>query len=143
MLHNIQRTLLGVLLTALLLAFGVNGLHPLAAHVTTATSAPTAAATASLNLPSGEIAYTSKGGIYVINADGSNAHLLIHNLPGSYFDYSAWSPNGKQIAITALANDQQTPSQIYIANADGSNLKSLTHEAGRAAILLGRLMANL
>ncbi len=64
----------------------------------------------------------------MINADGSNAHLVLSNLPGSYFDVPAWSPDDKQIAITAFANDQTTPSQIYTANADGSDLKPLTHD---------------
>ena len=65
-----------------------------------------------------------KGGLWVMNADGSNPHLLVRD---GWFP--AWSPDGTKIVyfgrLSPEAYDVPTRS-LWIANADGSNARPLT-----------------
>jgi hypothetical protein len=58
--------------------------------------------------------------IYSMDADGSNQT----NLTNETLDdqYSAWSPDGTQIAYTQFGND----AEIFVMNADGSNQHDLS-----------------
>ncbi len=74
------------------------------------------------------IAYTSKESsntqIYLTDSEGKSK-IKITNYPGVN-GYSAWSPDGKQIAFYAKYNDKKTWS-IHTMNSDGTNRKRLTH----------------
>ena len=82
-----------------------------------------------------KIAYQSgpggSGGIWVMNADGSDPHKLIgcaatDPAPCAYGDLSgpAWSPDGQQIAyLSTNADGSDRP--VMIMNADGSNAHRL------------------
>lgn len=68
----------------------------------------------------------NKGGrldIYVMDADGQKVLPITQN--GISYD-PAWSPDGTQIAYTAVT--QLGASQIYAMNADGTKLKNLTND---------------
>lgn len=74
------------------------------------------------------------GGIYVVNADGSN---LIH-IADSDVTYQAsapsWSPDSQYIAFDVFLRDDlnlDNIPDIYIAKADGSNLIRLTNDRMR------------
>jgi Tol biopolymer transport system component len=59
-------------------------------------------------------------GIYVMDADGSDAVALYH-APESYRDsrFPAWSPTGTQI-VFVWSNEAGDPGQLLVMNADGS-----------------------
>jgi dipeptidyl aminopeptidase/acylaminoacyl peptidase len=66
--------------------------------------------------------FTSKVGLWVANADGTNAHQLTDN----YSDNDpAWSPDGKEIAFDGNRDDLNS-TDVYVMNADGSGVKRLT-----------------
>lgn len=62
--------------------------------------------------------FNLKGDIYVLNADGSDLHLLIQD--GFWAD---WSPDGTQIVFASRRDGNV---EIYVADADGSNQRRLT-----------------
>ena len=72
------------------------------------------------------------GGIYLMNADGSNPINLTQS-PERPDGVSSWSPNGKQIAFSSgeLFNDNiLLNSDIFVMEADGANPINLTnHDA--------------
>lgn len=60
-------------------------------------------------------------GIYIMNADSSNAHVLYD---GPRYEWGAsWSADGSQILFTEDQGDNTAV--IYIINADGTNLRQL------------------
>jgi Tol biopolymer transport system component len=67
-----------------------------------------------------------EGGIYVMNADGSDeTRLTTDGL------YPSWSPDGEKIAF-ASERDEDGNSEIYVMNADdGSDVTRLTDSDGR------------
>src|SRR5207249_3623353 len=78
-----------------------------------------------------QIAYHSgpggSGGIWVMNADGSDPHQLIgcaatDPAPCATGDYGgpAWSPDGRQIAFLSFPTDPNDR-PVMVMNADGSN----------------------
>jgi TolB protein len=63
--------------------------------------------------PSGQIAFTSRGAIHVMNADGSAQTRLVDGV------YPAWSPNGTRIAFWRRAG-------LSIMDRDGSSVVTLS-----------------
>jgi TolB protein len=82
-----------------------------------------------------EIAFISNRnylfGLYVMNADGSNARLLTE-LPEPA--QPAWSPDGSKIVFSAgirITLEPHKPhTDIYVINVDGSGLTQLTRDSG-------------
>jgi Tol biopolymer transport system component len=78
-----------------------------------------------------KIAYwTTRDGIVVMNADGSNATVLVrHNFAAPDEDRwgvhsPEWSPDGRSIAFIRASYDD--PWELYIVNEDGSNTRRVT-----------------
>ena len=69
------------------------------------------------------IAYADLGGIGIVNADGTNAHVI--TAPGKYVRDPTWSPDGSRIAFTGNANNGNG-GELYLVNPDGSNELQLT-----------------
>jgi Tol biopolymer transport system component len=74
------------------------------------------------------IAFTSTRGdgaphIWVMNADGTNVHMLTRVLGG---EYPAWSRNGKRIAFATNQPVRQNGFDIAVVNADGTKPHRLT-----------------
>jgi hypothetical protein len=67
----------------------------------------------------GMIAYVIRPDVWVMNADGSNKHLLIAKA-----DQPAWSPDGTRIAFVRSAD-------IWVADADGTNQRQVTTAASQ------------
>jgi TolB protein len=82
------------------------------------------AAVAVANSPSRRVA--TKLGLWVTNADGSNARRVAAKATGG----PAWSPDGRRIAFTRLGIGRVN-SDLYIVNADGSGLRRLTRNAAK------------
>lgn len=73
--------------------------------------------------PSGEtIAFTYKGDIYTVPAEGGTATRLTAT-PDDIETNPVWSPDGKMLAF---ASDHHGSSDIFVVNVDGSSLKRLT-----------------
>lgn len=66
--------------------------------------------------------------IYVMNPDGTNAHLLIADAAEP-----AWSPDGTHIAFTRLTTINTSVVTVMIAESDGSNPISVMSVAGLSA----------
>lgn len=74
-----------------------------------------------------QIAFTYRGDIYSVPAQGGQAQRLTTN--AAYESNPTWSPDGKQIAFTSDRN--QLGVNIYIMNATGGEAKLLTTHSGR------------
>jgi TolB protein len=73
------------------------------------------------------IAFTRGDQIWVANASGGNAVLLIGG-PGMAGD-PAWSPDGRWIVFWSdRASDESTKGDLYLASADGELVQRLTFE---------------
>jgi len=74
------------------------------------------------------IAYSDKGSIWVMNADGTGKMKI---LPAGAND-PAWSPDGNKIAFTryVLTSYPYVRMEVYVMNADGSGLTQLTQTPG-------------
>ena len=68
--------------------------------------------------PDGRIAYTRDDDIWLMNADGSNQHLVIGNAAEP-----AWSPDGRTLAFGSL---RKGVVQIYVSRPDGRAAARLT-----------------
>ncbi len=62
----------------------------------------------------------ARSGVYVINADGTGARLLVQG--GSQ---PAWSPDGRRVAFARFQTESL--GAIYVINVDGSGLRRLTN----------------
>ena len=63
-------------------------------------------------------------GLFVVDADGSNAHQIVP--PGQILD-AQWSPDGAWIAFTRASPDVP---DVFIVHPDGSGLRRLTSSGG-------------
>lgn len=70
------------------------------------------------------VAFTYKGNIYTVNANGGKATQLTSN---SYNSYPIWSPDGKKIAF---ASDREGSLDIYIVDSEGGTPVRLTTHSG-------------
>ena len=68
-----------------------------------------------------------KGHIYVMEADGSNPHILAHS-PGEADDDLDWSRDGQKILFES---DRFGNEEIFVMDADGANVQRLTYTPGR------------
>jgi TolB protein len=64
-------------------------------------------------------------GIFVMNADGTEAHLILQDPLGADTANIAWSPDGRQLAWTAKF-EGGGGSPVFVMNADGTGLVPLT-----------------
>lgn len=65
-------------------------------------------------------AFVGGGGIFVVDADGSNP-VQVTTRSGDA--YPAWSPDGSRIVFTSTRDG---PGDLYVVNVDGSNMQRLT-----------------
>lgn len=72
--------------------------------------------------PDGKLIAYAAGGIYIINADGSDRRPLLEK-----GWHAAWSPDGKSLAITI---SEEKIARLYIVNLDGSGSTYLTDGYG-------------
>ena len=72
----------------------------------------------------GKIAFTSKGEIYVMNADGSDRTNLTQH--PDLDEAPAWSPDGSKIVFHRFQTQGVNNREIYVMNADGSGQTNLT-----------------
>jgi TolB protein len=75
------------------------------------------------------IAFASERGfrlphVWVMNADGSNPHVLTRAFTG---EYPAWSPDGRRIVFASNISVTNTGFELVVVNADGTNAHRLTH----------------
>ena len=62
--------------------------------------------------------------VWLMNADGSNPHVLTRAFAG---EYPSWSPDGKRIAYATNAQLTDSGFEIVVVNADGTKARRLTH----------------
>jgi Tol biopolymer transport system component len=78
-----------------------------------------------------QIAYVAgprlQGKIKIINADGTNSHLLLPT-NNSAQRTPQWSPDGKQIAFSMREPKNDNNFNIFLVNVDGTGLKNLTDD---------------
>ncbi|NTU84027.1 MAG: hypothetical protein HGA45_32425 [Chloroflexales bacterium] len=74
--------------------------------------------------PSGHIAYTLDGEIYVMSAGGTNFRNITQAPDADDYD-PAWSPDGKRLVFTSKRDNNV---DLYIISADGSGLRRLTSD---------------
>lgn len=67
---------------------------------------------------------TSMPHVWVVNADGSDPHVLTRAFAG---EYPSWSPNGKRIAFATNAQLTDTGFEIVVVDVNGRNARRLTH----------------
>ena len=72
----------------------------------------------SFRSPDGKKIAFVRGGLRVMNADGSGERELTHNGGGAVFA-PAWAPDGRKIAFVSPGNGAMEM-EIYVMNADGS-----------------------
>lgn len=61
--------------------------------------------------------------LYTVEPDGGNLKMILDMTNKVGFVYPAWSPDGKQLALTAQVDKGY---ELHVCQADGSNLKPLT-----------------
>jgi Tol biopolymer transport system component len=69
----------------------------------------------------------STDGLWVMDSDGANAHVLIDNPSPESRDFRSarWSPDGSQIAFTATVGDGEQY-RIHLSDADGQGIRRLS-----------------
>ena len=68
-----------------------------------------------------QLVYARSPGLWVINADGSGAHVITTGAGLIERGEPAWSPDGTLIAYSALTSSPQLARRIFVVGADGSN----------------------
>lgn len=108
-----------------------------AAPAPTPTPTPAATATAAPAPTPGEIAYWRDFALWLMDADGSNAHQLVTALVVE--TGPAWSPDGSMLAFTGW--DPQAPQpqgvlpDVWIVDVDDGDLQNVTNLSGPASAL--------
>ena len=69
-------------------------------------------------------------GIWSVEADGSNEHMILGGTGAGYVDNPVWSPDGSLIAFVGnLAVDDYSPEDaLYVMRPDGSDIRRLTNQ---------------
>ncbi len=63
--------------------------------------------------------------IFVMNADGSRQHRVLHGRTG-FIASPSWSPDGQEIVFVRQPGNAVNDFEIWVMNADGTNLRQLT-----------------
>ena len=71
------------------------------------------------------IAFSYKGDLFTVSAQGGTAHQLTSN--AAYDAYPVWSPNGQRIAF---ASAREGSLDVFIVDKDGGTPKRLTTDSG-------------
>jgi len=74
----------------------------------------------------------AEAGLYLMNADGSNQHLLSAGKPGSrlWLTEPAWSPDGTKIAFARASYERSRPSvDLYVMKSDGTGARRVAERA--------------
>ena len=71
-------------------------------------------------------------GIWTVNADGSDEHMILGGMGAGYVDNPVWSPDGSLIAFVGnLEVDDYSPQDaLYVMNADATGLTPIADEPG-------------
>jgi Tol biopolymer transport system component len=71
-------------------------------------------------------------GIWVVDADGSNEHMILGGTGAGYVDNPVWSPDGNLIAFVGnLAVDDYSPDDaLYVMRPDGSGVTPIADAPG-------------
>jgi Tol biopolymer transport system component len=94
---------------------------------TTPSLLPAASPTAEQSLGN-VLAYLTRDGLFLINADGTGKRKVA-DIPGGGAGPPVWSPDGKWIAFPSLWNiDTSRNNDIYVVRADGSALRNISND---------------
>jgi Tol biopolymer transport system component len=76
----------------------------------------------------GRIAFEDDGDLFVMNADGTDAHQLTSLSAAGGSDWCPdWSPDGRQIAFSrSVGTGSDERSAIFVINSDGSDEHQVT-----------------
>jgi Tol biopolymer transport system component len=78
----------------------------------------------------GEYTTFSEDDLFVMDADGDNAHQLSTDRNGTHAGQPTWSPDGRQIAYiqgsSVPSGQPSRPGSLYVMDADGGNVHRLT-----------------
>jgi Tol biopolymer transport system component len=71
-------------------------------------------------------------GIWIVDADGSNEHMILGGTGAGYVDNPVWSPDGNLIAFVGnLAVDDYSPDDaLYVMRPDGSGVNPIADAPG-------------
>jgi Tol biopolymer transport system component len=72
------------------------------------------------------LADLSASQIWIMNADGSNQHQLLHD-PSGFDDQPNFSPDGSQVVFQRCRFPNLSPCAVFRIQADGTGLAALTH----------------
>ena len=71
-------------------------------------------------------------GIWVVDADGSNEHMILGGTGAGYVDDPVWSPDGRLIAFVGnmTVDDYSPEDALYVMNADGTSAHPIADAPG-------------
>jgi Tol biopolymer transport system component len=75
-----------------------------------------------------------QGGVFAVDADGSDLRNLTVERPDLHPRFPRWSPNGKKISFTAftVTSDDLLEFDVYVMNADGTGVIDVSNLPGFA-----------